>query len=203
MADRINNWQQFLNEATFNLDYGSVNYKLFDLLMSHGLGIYSNISKTDEWVSIDNAVGVALDNIGANYGEYRGEADDTFYRFMIKSNILSSHSKGTTNDIIRLISKSLNVDIKDIIVRADRVYDETAKEFVGVPFTILIERLPLSFTVDDFQKRYLIKRIESSVAAGIRIGNISFLDYSNTPLYIGAGQSIRKKYIVTGSMIGA
>ena len=68
MADRINNWQQFINEATFNLDYGSVNYNLFDLLMSHGLGIYSNISKTDEWVSIDNAVGVALDNIGANYG---------------------------------------------------------------------------------------------------------------------------------------
>lgn len=201
--DKIKDWQQFVNQTTFNLDYGSKNYNFFEAIMQHGMDIYNNIIKTDEWTSIDEASGVALDNIGSNYGEYRGEADDAFYRFMIKSNILASHSKGTANDIINLISKSLNVDTNNIVVRPDRVYDNQQKAFIGIPFTILVERLPLSFTTNDFQKRYLIKRIEESVAAGIRIGNISFLDFTNTPLYISASQSVRKRYISTKSVIGS
>ncbi|CAK1228135.1 hypothetical protein [Fructobacillus tropaeoli] len=202
MVNKINNWTQFLNKATFNLDFGSNNYKLFDLIMSHGLDLYNNLNRQDDWIDIDNASGVALDNIGANYGEFRGEADDEFYRFMIKSNILAARSKGTTNDIIHLISKSLNVDASNVIVRPDRLYDEKTDSFVGSPYTIMIERLPLSFTTNDFQKRYLLKRIESSAAVGIRIGNISFLDYSNTSMYVNASQSVRKKYAVKNTVIG-
>lgn len=202
MANRINDWTQFLNKSIFNLDYGSNNYNFFELLMSHGLEIYNNLSRQDDWIDIDNASGVALDNIGANYGEFRGEADDNFYRFMIKSNILAARSKGTTNDIIHLISKSLNVKADNVVVRPDRQYDEKTDTFVGEPFTIMVERLPLSFTTSDFQKRYLLKRIEKSAAVGIKIGNISFLDHSNSSIFISAATSVRKKYTVTKTVLG-
>lgn len=194
MTDNIYNWENFIPQELLDLAPDGNNYALFKTLVDYGIDIYQNINKTQEWLSIDKASGVALDKIGANFEEYRGEADDNFFRFMIKSKILSSRSKGTANDIINVISKSLNVDISKIIVREAREYSTSDKKFVGDPFTILVEKLPLSFTANDFQKRYLIKRIEDTAAEGIKVGNISFLDFGNATLYIGAAQSMRKKY---------
>ena len=200
MTDNIYNWEDFIPQEILNLAPNGNNYALFKTLIDYGIDIYQNINKTQEWLSIDKASGVALDKIGANFEEYRGEADDDFFRFMIKSKILSSRSKGTANDIINVISKSLNVDISKIIVREVRNYSNDSNQFVGDPFTILVEKLPLSFTANDFQKRYLIKRIEDSAAEGIKVGNISFLDFSNAKIYIGSAQAMRKRYINTLSI---
>lgn len=191
MTNKIYNWTEFVPENLLNLDVGSDNYKFFQSIVDYGIKQYDGIEKEKQWISIDTAQGKALDKIGENYGEYRGEADDVFFRFMIKSKILSSRSKGTANEIINIIQKSLDVDIDKIIVKEKRVYDHISNQFNGDPFTISVEKLPLSFTVDAFQKRYLIKRIEDCAAEGIKLDNISFLDYGNAYAYIGSAISKR------------
>lgn len=202
MADKIYDWQQFIPQDLYDLEKGSINYKFFEMLIDYGVKTYQNIDKTDEWKSIDKAEGKALDKIGENFDEYRGEADDQFFRFMIKSKILASRSKGTANDIINVIKQSLNVDINKINVIQNRNYDDASKTFKGLPYTISVEKLPLSFTTNDFQKRLLIKRIEESSAEGIKLNNISFLDFGNANIYVPNGKSFKKTYTNQLSSLG-
>ena len=199
MADSIYNSFDLLPSESRPMDKGTNNEKLFSFIVDYGLKIYSDTKKIDSWRSIDEAQGLALDEIGKNYGEYRGEADDTFFRFMIKSKILASRSKGTVNDVINIISKSLNVEKDKVSVEMDRSLQ--GGKFVGAPFTVSVRHLPLSFTANDFQKRYLISRIEEAVAEGIKVGEITFLDFSTGILSVGGSQSIRRRYISESSVM--
>lgn len=193
MNDQIYDWQKWLPNYA-----NSDNLDLFDWIAQSYIAIYHNKEKVENWHAIDVAQGKVLDDIGRNHDEYRGEADDEFFRFMIKSKILSSRSKSTANDIINVISKSLNYNANAITLRQDRNLIDG--KFVGTPYSISVIDLPLSFTTNDFEKRYLIKTIENSAAAGILVSGISFLDKSNAQLGISVATAISKTYTSTNSI---
>lgn len=180
-------------------DVGTDNYEFFHWLFDYTLQIYSNEQMIEEWKYVNNAQGKALDDMGENYGEYRGEADDDFFRFMIKARILSSRSKATANDIINVIAQSLNLDKTRISLQSNRQY--SGGQFIGTPYSISLKNLPLSFTTNDFEKRYLLRTIENASAAGIEIKDISFLDTTNASMFISAFASKRVKYTVASSVI--
>ena len=192
--DKIYNLMDTIPQDSHPIPRGSINEKFFSWILSYGLEVYGNSTKINELRSIDIATGKNLDAIGTNYGEPRLEADDQFYRFMLKSKILAAQSKGTTNDIINVISKSLSVDPTQISIETDRVYVNDVNgnngEFFGTPYKVSVRKLPLSFTTNDFQKKFLIKRIEDSVAEGIMVGDISFTDYSKASIFVGSAQSV-------------
>lgn len=197
MVDRIYNWEQYLPDSIAPTGIGTTNYELFDWISQEYLNIYRGKIQIDDWRDIDVAQGVALDNIGANYDVFRGEATDEFYRFMIKAQILASRSKATANEIINVVSQSLNLEKTDITLVNDRVMVNGV--FVGTPYSISMKNLPLSFTANDFEKRYLIGVIEKSAAAGIRVSGISFLDTTNAALGVANFTSIRRRYTSTSS----
>lgn len=197
MVDRIYNWEQYLPDSIAPTGIGTTNYELFDWISQEYLNIYRGKIQIDDWRDIDVAQGVALDNIGANYDVFRGEATDEFYRFMIKAQILASRSKATANEIINVVSQSLNLEKTDITLVNDRIMVNGV--FVGTPYSISMKNLPLSFTANDFEKRYLIGVIEKSAAAGIRVSGISFLDTTNAALGVANFTSIRRRYTSTSS----
>ena len=198
MADNIYNWQQFIPKSVMPNDIGTDNYKFFSWLFDYTLQIYSNEQMIEQWKDVNNAKGKALDDMGKNYGEYRGEADDDFFRFMIKARILSSRSKATANDIINVIAQSLNLDKTRISLQSNRQY--LNGQFTGIPYSISLKNLPLSFTTSDFEKRYLLRTIENASAAGIDIKDISFLDTTNASMFVSAFASKRVKYTVASSV---
>lgn len=198
MVDRIYNWEQYLPDSISPTGIGSTNFEIFDWIAQEYLNIYRGKIQIDDWRDIDIAQGVALDNIGSNYDVFRGEATDEFYRFMIKAQILAARSKATANEIISVVAQSLNLEKTDITLENDRVL--VNGQFVGTPYSISMKHLPLSFTANDFEKRYLIGVIEKSAAAGIRVSGISFLDTTNAPLGVANFTSIMRHYTSTSSV---
>lgn len=110
MVNKINDWQDFLPNYARPNAINSNNYEIFNWIAEQYLEIYRYKEQMEQWRDVDAAKGAALDDIGRNYGEYRGEANDQFFRFMIKAKILASRSKATANDIINVIAQSLNLD---------------------------------------------------------------------------------------------
>lgn len=198
MVDNIYNWHQFIPKSVMPSDIGTDNYKFFSWLFEYTLKMYDNEKMIEEWKDVNNAKGKALDDMGENYGEYRGEADDDFFRFMIKARILASRSKATADDIINVIAQSLNLDKNHIKLQSNRQYANG--QFTGIPYSISLKKLPLSFTTNDFEKRYLLRTIENVSAAGIDIKDISFLDTINASMFVSAFAAKRVKYTVAGSV---
>lgn len=198
MVDNIYNWQQFIPKSVMPNDIGTDNYKFFSWLFDYTLKMYDNEKMIEEWKDVNNAQGKALDDMGKNYGEYRGEADDDFFRFMIKARILASRSKATADDIINVIAQSLNLDKTHIKLQSNRQY--LNGQFTGIPYSISLKNLPLSFTASDFEKRYLLRTIENASAAGIDIKDISFLDTTHASMFVSAFAAKRVKYTVASSV---
>lgn len=127
--------------------------------------------------SVDNAKGLALDALGSKYGESRGQADDDFYRVMIKSKIIVRAGDATVDGILRAIQSSLNVSTKGIIVEhvrqplGQRALDPSAE-----PLAIRITKIPLEIAKTEWEQDYLLRRIKSVVAAGVRVDYIQFID---------------------------
>lgn len=126
--------------------------------------------------SVNNAVGVALDSLGEKYGEQRGQADDEFYRIMIKSKIIVRAGNATVNGILRTIQGSLDVSADDIIVESIRQPIGTAFDPDAEPLAIRISNIPLEIASTEWEQDYLLRRIKSVVAAGIRVDYIQFVD---------------------------
>lgn len=129
-------------------------------------------TKIGDYRSIDNATGAALDALGAKYGQARGPADDEFYRIMIKSKIIVRAGDSTVNGILRAIEGSLSVDADGIEVRSLR--SDPAGD--GEPLAISVTNIPLDIAMTDWEQQYLLNRIKSVVAAGVRVDSIQFVD---------------------------
>ena len=56
------------------------------------------------WSDIDQAEGAALDRHGDNFGVARGNADDTFYRLLIRIKLLAQISGGDIDTILSAVS---------------------------------------------------------------------------------------------------
>ncbi|MBZ4024348.1 hypothetical protein K7E17_00735 [Ligilactobacillus salivarius] len=146
----------------------------FAKYLSNIQGLFKQI---EYYRNIDNASGNLLDKIGEKVGEVRGKADDKFYRVMIKSKIASRKGDVTVNGILTIIKNSLGVDVRNIKVLP----------LENEPQAIIIKDIPLEFANDPWEQQYLLKRIESTAAAGIRVQEIRFIDNSSGEVKIVAG----------------
>lgn len=71
--------------------------------------------------TIENAVGVQLDGVGAIVGQPRNGLDDSFYRTQIKAKIAENNSEGTREEIINL-AKLLVEDATIQILESQALY---------------------------------------------------------------------------------
>ncbi|KHD86381.1 hypothetical protein NG54_03455 [Heyndrickxia ginsengihumi] len=108
-------------------------------IASEQLADASETLKTiEEWISIDNAVGKGLDDIGDDLNQYRGKATDEIYRVMIKGKIARSLSDGTINSMIDALSKTLNCSPSEIQLVSSIELGE------GEPNAIIVNKAPLN-----------------------------------------------------------
>ena len=89
--------------------------------------IHENSDRMLLWDDIDNAEGAVLDRHGANFGVNRGDADDEFYRILIKVKMLSMLSGGDTDTVINATGSLFDippteVELEDISPANIRVY---------------------------------------------------------------------------------
>lgn len=192
-------WVQQVPKGSMPMDQNTNNYKLLKIFAGITGQTYIGMQGVMEWQSIDVATGKALDAIGRNYGEYRGEADDRFYRFMIKSRIAVARSKGTGDDIINIIAGSLAVNPNQIEIVNNRQLSDGSLN--GKTLSVSVRNLPLGWAKTDFEKRYIVKRIQETVAEGIQIEDITFVDISHAQMYASAAATLEAIYDVKESKL--
>lgn len=146
---------------------------------------------------INNAGGKALDRIGDQFNQQRGEADDDFYRIMIRSKQATNTGTTTVNGLLDVISRSLNISKAGITIETLRHYVD-GKLNDGEPLTLKISNIPLEWARSDFEQNYILDRIKNSVAAGVRVDEVSFVDSSSTTLNIRGIASSTLTYEIVG-----
>jgi hypothetical protein len=97
-----------------NVDSGV--YKLMQVTAQHIQENEDDLNKILNWRDIDQAQGKALDELGKNVRQNRGQATDDVYRILIKSKIKRNLSNGSINTLIDFLSFILQVDKKTIKV---------------------------------------------------------------------------------------
>ncbi|WP_025727701.1 hypothetical protein [Heyndrickxia ginsengihumi] len=112
--------------------------KLFTIAAEQLADASETLKTIEEWISIDNAVGKGLDDIGDDLNQYRGKATDEIYRVMIKGKIARSLSDGTINSMIDALSKTLNCSPSEIQLVSSIELGE------GEPNAIIVNKAPLN-----------------------------------------------------------
>ncbi|MBJ7648057.1 hypothetical protein HAU46_08740 [Weissella confusa] len=137
----------------------------------------------EDFRELDNANGEVLDAIGAQYNQLRGEADDSFYRIMIRSKMAINSGISTVNGLLDIIARSLNIPKKSIEIEPLRKWNGTTVDN-GEPLAIAIRNIPLQWANTEWEQNYIIDRIRSGVAAGVRVDEVTFVDNSNAVLAV-------------------
>ncbi|MBJ7675618.1 hypothetical protein HAU38_05570 [Weissella confusa] len=137
----------------------------------------------EDFRELDNANGEVLDAIGAQYNQLRGEADDSFYRIMIRSKMAINSGISTVNGLLDIIARSLNIPKKGIEIEQLRKWNGTTVDD-GEPLAIAIRNIPLQWANTEWEQNYIIDRIRSGVAAGVRVDEVTFVDNSNAVLAV-------------------
>lgn len=166
-------FDDFLNKLPSSINRLGVNVQKVARFITEPLTEAKSLYETiDLYRSIDNATGLALDGLGAKYGQTRGPANDDFYRVMIKSKIIVRAGDATIDGILRAIQSSLNVSVSGVKVKCLRVNPTGSEE----PLAIRITDIPLEIAKTEWEQTYLLNRIKSVVAAGVRVDYIQFVD---------------------------
>ncbi|WP_424349271.1 hypothetical protein ACPBEH_00040 [Latilactobacillus sp. 5-91] len=166
-------FDDFLNKLPSSINRLGVNVQKVARFITEPLTEVKSLYETiDLYRSIDNATGQALDALGAKYGQTRGPANDDFYRVMIKSKIIVRAGDATIDGILRAIQSSLNVSVSGVKVKCLRVNPTDS----GEPLAIRITDIPLEIAKTEWEQTYLLNRIKSVVAAGVRVDYIQFVD---------------------------
>lgn len=137
----------------------------------------------EDFRELDNANGEVLDAIGAQYNQLRGEADDSFYRIMIRSKMAINSGISTVNGLLDIIARSLNIPKKGIEIEPLRKWNGATVDN-GEPLAIAIRNIPLQWANTEWEQNYIIDRIRSGVAAGVRVDEVTFVDNSNAVLAV-------------------
>lgn len=183
---------------SINAKTGSNTRRLIRFLTDGMTDLTGLIQQISSFRNVDNAVGKALDALGEKYGQKRGPADDEFYRVMIKSKIIIRAGDATVNGILRAIESSLGVQSTGVIVETLRHPinpNSVAKE---EPLAIRITNIPLDVAKTEWEENYLMERIKSVVAAGIRVEYIQFVD--NAGLVVKTVSSTNNAIIYTNDV---
>lgn len=161
---------------SINARSGANTRKLIRFLTDGMTDIRGLFQQVSLFRSVDNATGKSLDNLGEKYGQKRGPAEDEFYRIMIKSKIIIRAGDATVNGILRAIESSLSVSAKGVIVETLRHPLNRNSVATEEPLAIRITNIPLDVAKTEWEENYLMERIKSVVAAGVRVEYIQFVD---------------------------
>ncbi|WP_155286034.1 hypothetical protein [Lacticaseibacillus zhaodongensis] len=180
-------FQTFIDHLPSSLNKAGTNIQKIARFVTEPLDDASSLlNQVEAWRNIDKAEGKALDKLGQKYGQLRGQADDEFYRLMIKSKIIVRTGDVTVDGVLRAIQSSLNADPTGIKLETLR----PGPKDDGEPLAIKVEGIPLSIAPNEWEQEYLINRVRQSVAAGVRVADINFT--VTTPAYFYVGSLARE-----------
>ena len=142
--------------------------KLMQIFSGELIILKQSIDLVEEWRDIDKAAGQALDDIGSNVNQPRGQATDPVYRILLKSKIARNLSDGTINTIIQVLSTALSVDKKELTI-VEKWYDPDDPE----PAAIKVIELPLKrLNESGLDPANFVRIIKQTVAGGVSVGTV-------------------------------
>ena len=102
---------RFINRLTdnYNKNPESNVYKLMSITAGVIQDNEDDLNKIGAWRDVDQAEGKALELLGQNVRQNRGQAADEVYRIMIKSKIMRNLSNGSINTLIDFLSFILQI----------------------------------------------------------------------------------------------
>lgn len=152
-----------------------------------------NLDEQDKAYDLDYAHGLELDNKGSIYNVYRNGLDDDTYRFLIKSHILSLHSKGTLPEIIRIASNLLGCQPQDIHMHNARQY-KNGKVISdnGLVNTVMIDSINIEKVLHANLIPSVVNELKHSMASGYTISKIGFSTAIKGTMYTGGAVSLVK-----------
>lgn len=174
-----------LSDIGWNYSSDSNMSKWLSFLATFFLRLRGNLDEIYKAISIDEAKGEELDNIGDEIQQPRYGVDDDEYKFILKTQIIVSRSTGTVNDIINIVANSLEIDPKEsgLIVKNDYVYD--GSKVSGEPQIVDVTGLPTEYLNNNNQLKVLINRMSSATAAGVVIKATEFINSAIASEYAG------------------
>lgn len=173
---------------------GSNNWKLAKFYTSRLDEINETLNNIEFYRNIENAKGKVLDDLGDKYDVNRGPADDDFYRMMIRSKIANRKGDTTVNGILRTMQNSLNIDVKG--VKLGPVYQKDGNK---EPMALRLTNVPLRFARSEYEQGFMLKQIESIIAAGVRLQDLQFIVPLNAHWEIGGGLAYVESFTVDDS----
>ncbi|OAH53071.1 hypothetical protein AWH48_11985 [Domibacillus aminovorans] len=137
--------------------------------------------RIEEWREIDNAEGVALDEIGEDLKQPRGIAADEVYRVLLKAKSAGNQSNGDINSLIRVISIALNV--RPYEVKIYELWDDTPEHYFISPHQFSTvehnDTKPAAIKINSFpierlnetalSPNHFYKLVRSSMSAGVEL----------------------------------
>jgi len=142
------------------------------------------LNKVDAWRDIEAAAGTTLDRIGMNYGVAREGMDDTYYRLMIQTKIISLLSGGDVDTLIQAVAALLETDMTDVELR----------ELFPAKVRVALKRRKLTRAqLDNIEM--LVRMTKRIALAGVEVKFIlkDKTDLLPDTLYIGFGKIINSK----------
>lgn len=150
-------------------------WKFWDGILNVFGKLLDSIAYTNQCHYIKFATGFGLDRWGKEYNVARNGDDDNDYRVRIMLKILSTHSTGTVEDILNVIRQSLVGDVSKTVVQNDP--DE--------PDCVDITNIPAESLTSYKMYQELNDRLRDSVAAGIKINYIAFVESAEIDIKYG------------------
>lgn len=174
--------------SMFNQLDGSNNQAILNIIADTLLSSVKDLVTIYQVRDLDKAEGKELDDIAADWGVSRIDADDEFLRFLIRLAKVKSRIGVTENDLIHLISYTLGANPSEFVV-------ETRLEKINEVEAIKIANIPNKYHDSSRKTGLLAKYISECVAAEVRILEIQYSTYINQKIYVGTFmQRQRKKY---------
>ena len=156
-------------------NYKSTNiFKLMQIVSEELDDIQIMYRRIEDWQDLEQAEGVALDNIGQDLMQFRGEVSDDIYRVLIASRIARNKATGTYNNMIEVLSLALNVDPSEIVIEEGIAGEPQTITLIQIPLTTLAE---IGMTIGQLGR--IVARL---TAAGI---GVKFVEFFGTFEYVG------------------
>ena len=122
--------------------------------------------RIEDWQDLQQAEGIALDNIGQDLLQFRGEVNDDVYRVLILSRIARNKATGTYNNMIEVLSLALGVEPTEIVIE---------EGLQGEPQTITLIQIPLdTLAAIGMTTNQLGRLVAKLTAAGIGLEAVEF-----------------------------
>lgn len=176
----------------FNINKGSNFDKFTKVVDSIHFDKYLNLDEQDKAHDIDYAHGFELDDIGDDYSLSRNGLDDDTYRFLIKSHIYASRSKGTFKELLNITANLLGCKASDITMVNTRVINN-GKDNGGLTNNVEIKNIDINTIQHANLIPNLTKELKTATASGYSISQLEFSVNVKSSIYVGGDISLVKE----------